>query len=271
MIDTKQGMAIWKSILIIPIAVAFSAAVVLGIQQLGWPNPDTHTSLYVFFVYVLGMGLSLLTFYMINNFPTIRWSHWPASLILSAILLSLLLIPARLPLMSIVPVDEEFLQQFAEMIHFDVLGFLTICVGAALLEELIFRGIILEQLLKRYSFWTSIIVSSVLFGAVHLNPIQFVSATTLGIVIGWIYARSRSVWPGILIHFVNNSIPFIIGWWAQENGYEELNTQTEYPTWALLSGIPAILLLIPILRHMNQKLPFIIDEESENLVSDHQI
>ena len=76
------------------------------------------------------------------------------------------------------------------------------------MEELIFRGIILDGLLRRYSPMKSIIISSVLFGIVHLNPWQFISAFIIGLFSGWVYYRTRKLTLSIIIHFINNLIAF---------------------------------------------------------------
>jgi len=79
-------------------------------------------------------------------------------------------------------------------------SFLLMVIAAPIFEELIFRGIILDGLLKKYSPVTSILVSSILFGLAHLNPWQFVAGFVIGIFAGWIYYKSRSLSLVIIIH-----------------------------------------------------------------------
>ncbi|HET6541346.1 MAG TPA: CPBP family intramembrane glutamic endopeptidase, partial [Chryseolinea sp.] len=55
---------------------------------------------------------------------------------------------------------------------------------------------------------TSILISSALFGVVHLNPWQFISALIIGIFSGWVYYKTKNLTLSILIHFVNNLAAF---------------------------------------------------------------
>ncbi|MCF0184073.1 MAG: CPBP family intramembrane metalloprotease, partial [Bacteroidaceae bacterium] len=45
----------------------------------------------------------------------------------------------------------------------------------------------------------------VLFAGVHVNPVQVVFATFMGLLLGWIYLRTGSLWPCIALHIANNS------------------------------------------------------------------
>jgi membrane protease YdiL (CAAX protease family) len=89
-------------------------------------------------------------------------------------------------------------------------SFLLMAIAAPLFEELIFRGIILDGLLKRYSPVTSILISSIIFGLAHLNPWQFVTAFVIGIFAGWIYYKSRSLILVIIIHAAVNLTGYLM-------------------------------------------------------------
>ena len=82
--------------------------------------------------------------------------------------------------------------------------FLAAVVIAPLTEEAVFRGLILGGLLRRYSAPTAILVSAVLFALWHRNPYQFVTAFYLGLLGGWIYVRTRSLWPCVILHALTN-------------------------------------------------------------------
>ena len=98
-----------------------------------------------------------------------------------SILVSLAVISIQLgivsPVVSLIPMPEfvkDIVLEFAS--RHGVFSFIAIVIAAPVLEELIFRGIILNGLLKRYSPLKSVLISSILFGVVHLNPWQFVAA-----------------------------------------------------------------------------------------------
>jgi membrane protease YdiL (CAAX protease family) len=113
------------------------------------------------------------------------------------------------PLVSLVPMPEFMKNIFLEFAQRNgVFSFITIVVAAPILEELIFRGIILDGLLKKYSPLNSIVISSILFGLIHLNPWQFIAAFVIGIFSGWVYYKTKKLTLSILIHFVNNLFAF---------------------------------------------------------------
>ncbi len=88
-------------------------------------------------------------------------------------------------------------------------GYLSICILAPLVEELVFRGAILRSLLKGISnHWAAIVVSAILFALVHMNPAQMPHAFCLGLLLGWMYYRTHSIIPGIMVHWVNNTIAY---------------------------------------------------------------
>lgn len=75
---------------------------------------------------------------------------------------------------------------------------------APITEEILMRGIILDGLLRRYSNKTAILIGAFLFGAMHLNIYQFVTAFLGALLIGWIYVRTKSLFLCIIAHVANN-------------------------------------------------------------------
>ena len=118
---------------------------------------------------------------------------------------------------ELIPMPESFIELFEGLIQPNIFSFLTIVVLAPILEELLFRGIILEAFLKNYSPWKAIIWSAFIFGIAHFNPWQIIGASLAGILIGWAYVKTNSLIPGIMIHFVNNLISFSIMTFSQNN------------------------------------------------------
>jgi hypothetical protein len=83
-------------------------------------------------------------------------------------------------------------------------------VVAPLTEELLFRGLILRGLLSRHTPTVAVLVSSFLFAAIHLNPWQFMSALSLGIILGWFYLRTGSVLACIIGHAIANGLSIVV-------------------------------------------------------------
>ena len=126
----------------------------------------------------------------------------------------------------------------------NVFGIFSMTVMAALVEELLFRGAIQGHLLRKgMKPLHAILVSSAIFGVIHMNPIQVAFAFAIGLIFGWLYYRTGSLVPGIIGHFLNNSIACIQMATLTE---EEFNTTTiewlgEGPTYAVLAVSGAVM------------------------------
>ena len=80
---------------------------------------------------------------------------------------------------------------------------------APILEEVLFRGAIQGYLMRKYNPTVGIVVAALVFGLIHMNPIQIFYATCLGLVFGWMYYRTCSLMPVIIGHVLNNSLAVI--------------------------------------------------------------
>ena len=103
---------------------------------------------------------------------------------------------------------EYMLQQQAQAPGTAGLMALTVVHTAilpALLEELAFRGFLMQPL-RKYGDWFAIISSALIFGLVHGNMTQAPFAFFAGVALGYINVISGSMWMNILLHFLNNLI-----------------------------------------------------------------
>lgn len=110
----------------------------------------------------------------------------------------------------LMPMPEAVEEIFNNAIKEDVFSLLTIIIVAPVLEEILCRGIILKGLLKNYSPDNAIGISALFFGAIHLNPWQAIPALIMGIFAGWVFYKTRSVLPGIIIHATVNATSILI-------------------------------------------------------------
>ena len=91
-----------------------------------------------------------------------------------------------------------------------IAGALHACIFGPIVEEIGFRGLVLDGLLKtRCRPWVAILISAVAFGLLHGFWANFVTATLFGILAGWLYWRTGSIIPGLIIHVTNNSLTAI--------------------------------------------------------------
>ena len=88
-----------------------------------------------------------------------------------------------------------------------VLVFVMIVIVPPFCEEFLFRGLVLGNLLP-YGKGVAIVGSALLFGAMHQNFSQFLYTTAAGILLGYLYVESRSIWPSTLVHMLNNLLSF---------------------------------------------------------------
>lgn len=93
----------------------------------------------------------------------------------------------------------------------NIFGIITACIAAPIFEELFFRGAIEGHLLRRWKNPTyAILVSALIFGVIHGNPAQSVFAFFFGLILGDLYYRTGSLMPGMILHFINNTLSFIL-------------------------------------------------------------
>ncbi|NMA06269.1 MAG: CPBP family intramembrane metalloprotease [Ruminococcaceae bacterium] len=78
----------------------------------------------------------------------------------------------------------------------------------AFLEELLFRGVLLERL-RKYGNVLAITMSSLVFALIHGNVVGFLFIFMLGLVFGYIAVLSESLIPSIIMHLLNNSIALL--------------------------------------------------------------
>ena len=76
-------------------------------------------------------------------------------------------------------------------------------VVAPILEEMIFRGLVQSALRSLLGPWATVIVASTLFAALHYGAADWVTLPgllVLALILGWLYERTGSLWPGIIAH-----------------------------------------------------------------------
>ena len=140
-----------------------------------------------------------------------------------------------------------------------IMSLVLLAVVAPLTEEIFFRGMLLSGLLLRYRPWRAIVITAALFAFMHLNPWQFPTAMMLGVIFGWWLLRTRSLWPSLLGHAINNAIPAALATFALPNvsGYTaSAASEAEFqPLWFNLAGLALALLGILWSRRIFARLP----------------
>lgn len=94
--------------------------------------------------------------------------------------------------------------------EYKLLSIFIVALLPAVVEEMVFRGVIQHNFNKKYNIVFSILVSSLLFGIAHMNLFQFIFTFILGIFLGYVYYDSKNIIVPILFHFTNNLLAVII-------------------------------------------------------------
>lgn len=143
---------------------------------------------------------------------------------------------------------------FAQMLS-SPWGYVSLCLLAPLAEEVVFRGAILRSLLSSLrSPWVAIALSALCFSLVHANPAQMPHAFLIGILMGWMYYRTGSILPGVLLHWVNNTAAYV-----SVNimpGMNDMTLQEVFgSTQKVLMAVGfSLCLLLPALFQLNQRM-----------------
>jgi membrane protease YdiL (CAAX protease family) len=139
-----------------------------------------------------------------------------------------------------------------------MLALLNMAVVPAICEEVFFRGVVLNNLMKRTSkIHLSVWLSAILFSFIHFQFFGFLPRVMLGAVLGYAFVLSKSLWVPIFLHFLNNGAIVIAYYfyqkkWISENPLET-DTQTATLWMAALSLVVSIGLLWFIFRRNNAR------------------
>jgi membrane protease YdiL (CAAX protease family) len=127
-------------------------------------------------------------------------------------LLSIMLVFAAMFMFNVLAQELGLSDELADVmkqVSNNVLGCISIAVLGPILEEVLFRGSIQGYLMRKYNPTVGIVVAALVFGLIHMNPIQIFYAFCLGLVFGWMYYRTRSLMPVIIGHVLNNSLAVV--------------------------------------------------------------
>lgn len=216
--ETKPGLGFWQSLGIILASQLAALPLVLPLMIAGDKYAGSASAQELIKGSVLAVGMvvtALAAWLVLRNWPQARRetfdgfraavvrTHWIA---LSVVGNLCVVMAAVLTVATYWPWFHQHLREMKP----PLVGppWMTVLVGVGLgpvVEELLFRGVILRGLWMRYSARTAILVSAALFGAMH-GPVKMMWIFPIGILLGWLYTRSRSVWPSTIAHALNNSV-----------------------------------------------------------------
>lgn len=154
---------------------------------------------------------------------------WPA--IGMSVLIAVAQMLVTISVLSLLDVDYFYQGEEMErrqQLFSGIAGALFVVVSGPIIEEICFRGLLLDGLLKtRCRPWIAILISAVAFGLFHGLWAPFVTATLFGLLAGWLYWRTDSIIPGLIIHIANNSL----------TGIDLINQTDTFYLIALVGGL----------------------------------
>ena len=99
-----------------------------------------------------------------------------------------------------------------------LVSLLVIALAPAICEEMLFRGLILHALKTRYKIASAIFITAALFGFYHMSLVKFIPTGLLGLALCYVVWRTGSIYPAMLMHFLNNAYSVIIIYYPEQVG-----------------------------------------------------
>ena len=147
-----------------------------------------------------------------------------------------------------------------------ILSILVIALLPAIFEETLFRGG-LQNLLSRWfkAPIAAIVVTSIIFSAIHGSYLGFFSRFALGFLLGWFYYRTGNIWLNIIAHFFNNAAAVTVLYFSSTPGVkvDPSKMDTHFPLWAGLISIAIITGLFILFEKVSKQY---IDRPGEEVI-----
>lgn len=248
----------WQAVGLVVMVLLFMmivSTIIGGIAgMIGWDYSLENTNVFLYILMtivtpVVSIGGGI--YYVINtkklSFDYIKGTCLrPSSLFINIVILmlglSLVLSEVDNLLQRIIPMDQATIETFMGLMNNNfILVFIALCVVAPIFEETLFRGIILRGLIYNIDKWSAIFFNAFLFGMMHLNIWQGITAFVLGIFIGWLFYKTRSLQVAVFAHFTTNLIGILAFYLTDIPGFSSYSETGSQPLWLTLSGLIMII------------------------------
>jgi len=203
------------------LGIQLAAGIILGIFLVlfGRENGSMINGIGYIFMNLLTFGLVILIGYkkshkkfnevfLFNNVPLNLW------IAVIVFMFGFVILSSELDnLLDYILPMPEFLQGVFNSLmtnEYIIISIILVGIIPAFVEEMFFRGVILSGFKDNYSQKKAIIVSALLFGIIHLNPWQFVTAFIIGLITAWICLQTKSILPCIYMHLFNNTLSVLV-------------------------------------------------------------
>lgn len=155
--------------------------------------------------------------------------------------------------------EEDYMTQIEVMSQMSnwtdfVIALIVMAFIPAVVEEVFFRGGFQNMMYRSTgNFWVAIIVTSLLFSAIHFSFYGFLTRLTLSIVLGLFYAQTRNLWIPILAHFINNAIGVGEVFYLRSTGQSlQDGVGDKFPIWwGLLATAAFVIIFRKYQKHLS--------------------
>ena len=134
-----------------------------------------------------------------------------------------------------------------------IYGLIYIALVPAIFEEVMFRGYIQRALEKSWGVWAAIIVSSIMFGAYHLQPSNLLPLAFIGFVLAYVTYISDSLIPAMILHFLNNGSQVVYGSMNPEFLAQATSSDIGLPWGLVILSVIVFPALFLLMYKMNPK------------------
>jgi hypothetical protein len=132
---------------------------------------------------------------------------------------------------------KMFAEAFRKLSPIEVaMAVLIVGIMPAFAEEFLFRGYMQTRLVQRWGRWVGIAITALLFGIMHMDPLQSPFALGFGFYIGYVVEKSGSVRPGMACHAFNNSLQVILGRYVASSAGEQQAAPAQSAVMALVAA-----------------------------------
>lgn len=257
--EPSDGSAVFLGSYVLKLLLQVIIVIVLGVTDV---DPDfSKTIAYACIITSsneIAFLLTPLAYGKIKGYDTIRGMGFEGKFSLWA---TLLVIPLSVALICMgQPLAEGFVRLVA-LIGYDTSAatsimpstpgelaatLILVALLPAIAEEYVFRGCV-ARAFARKGYVFAVFMSALLFAIMHGSPLQLVHQFLIGVVCAVLFFATRSLWPPIILHFLNNAIALVLGYVQSAGSAFALTEVWQYVVMCVVGVAATIGLLIAVI------------------------
>lgn len=172
-------------------------------------------------------------------FKKIKWSTAIMVVIFTLLIMPLTVVVNSISMFFVDNTMMEMSAMLMDLSFFELL--MLVAVVPAILEEIVFRGMVYGSYRRSGYLWTAILISAVVFGLRHMNINQALYASLLGVMMALLVEATGSIWSSVLCHFIinaNSSISmYLMERFAAKTFYKEMMNPPKEEELFLILGV----------------------------------